>query len=144
MEELALKKAEIKEVEEMKKRELKKPTKKGQKTPVFMSKDGKRKVVDSPRKLDTSFQSQTDIDPDSDDGDYANWNSEKWGDGTSKVIASHYNNINLSRYDPQKNMDYISDDDMKSRKDDKKRIHYNKLSVGDFKTLGNDLAEARR
>jgi len=44
-------------------------------------------------------------------------------------------------------MEYISDDDVVSRSrksDGKKRIHYNKLSVGDFKTLGNDLAEARR
>jgi hypothetical protein len=98
MAELDLKRAEIKEVEAMKKRELKKP-KKGKQTPIFMSKDGKRKPVDSPRKLETSFQSITDFDPDSED-DYANWNSEKWGNGTSKVIASHYNNIQQSRYDP--------------------------------------------
>jgi hypothetical protein len=36
--------------------------------------------------------------------------SSQWGDGTSKIIASHYNTTQNRKYEPEKNKESLGDD----------------------------------
>ena len=63
---------------------------------------------------------------DSDD-DLENFSSEIWGDGTSKVVASHYKGIHERNADRAKN-----------------RGKNEALTVNHFLDIGNQLAAARK